>query len=70
MVFLFTVQVIRLRRKNLFGSGSSMGPCFCRLRGFPLAYFSYHAFVWYVVHAVGWGHGGENIDAAVDVFLP
>ena len=39
-------------------------------RGFLLAYFSYHAIAWYVVHAVGRGHGGENIAAAVVVFLP
>ena len=40
------------------------------LRAYLLAYFAYHAFAWYVVHAVGRGHGGENIDAAVDVFSP
>ena len=40
------------------------------LRAYLLAYFAYHAIAWYVVHAVGRGHGGENIAAAVGVFLP
>ena len=40
------------------------------LRACLLAYFAYHAIAWYVVHAVGRVHGGENIAAAVVVFLP
>jgi hypothetical protein len=39
-------------------------------RVFLLAYFSYHAIAWYVVHAVGRWHGGENCAAAVVEFLP
>ena len=30
-------------------------------RGFLLACVSYHAAAWYVAHAVGRGHGGENL---------
>jgi hypothetical protein len=39
-------------------------------RGFLLACVSYHACAWYVEHAVGRGHGGENNAAAVVLFLP
>ena len=47
-----------------------MGPGGFFLRGFRLACVSYHAIAWYVEHAVGRGHGGENYAAAVVEFLP
>ena len=68
MVFLFNGAGDSLAPQKLVRLWIQYGSFFLPSAWLPACI--YHAFVWYAVHAVGWGHGGENIDAAVDVFLP
>ncbi len=50
--------------------GSNMGPFPLFLAVASCWHASRIMLAWYVEHAVGRGHGGENIAAAVVVFLP